>query len=151
IKASDHWLERQLKGWVYREAGQFKEAAKTFEDVIARVTKDKDLDPEEKEAYLERYKYTLSNIYVDMKDIGKAADELLGLLANRPDDPGYNNDLGYIWADNDMKLDEAEKMIRKALDLDKKRRAANPKLDPDEDRDNGAYLDSLGWVLFKKK
>ena len=24
-------------------------------------------------------------------------------------------------------------------------------LDPDEDKDNAAYLDSLAWVLFKKK
>ena len=36
-------------------------------------------------------------------------------------------------------------------ELDRKRRKANPKLKPEDDRDNGAYLDSLGWVLFKKK
>ncbi len=151
IKAKDHWLERQLKGWVLREAGKFAEAAKVYEDVIERVTKDKDLDPEEKDAYVERYRYTLSNVYIDMKRIDKASEHLEQLLAKKPNDPGYNNDLGYIWAAHDMKPDEAKKLIRKALDLDRKRRKANPKLNPEGDIDNGAYLDSLGWVLFKQK
>lgn len=151
IKAKDHWLERQLKGWVLREAGKYGEAAKVFEDVIERVGKDKDLDPEEKESYAERYRYALSNVYLDMNRIDLASAQLEQLLAKKPDDPGYNNDLGYIWADNNMKLAEAEKMIRKALELDRKRRKANPKITPETDRDNGAYLDSLGWVLFKEK
>jgi tetratricopeptide (TPR) repeat protein len=63
----------------------------------------------------------------------------------------FANDLGYIWADNDMKLDEAEKLIRKALDLDREDRKKDPDFDPKTDRDRGAYLDSLGWVLFKQK
>ena len=151
IKAKDHWLERQLKGWVLREAGKYDQAAKVFEDVIDRVNKDKDLEPEEKESYAERYRYALSNVYLDMNRIDLASSQLEQLLAKKPDDPGYNNDLGYIWADNNMKLAEAEKMIRKALELDRKRRKANPKITPETDHDNGAYLDSLGWVLFKEK
>lgn len=151
VKASDHWLEHALKGWIHREAGQFTEAAKIYEDVIERANKDKTLEPEEREAYTERYRYVLSNIYVDLKQIDKAVGQLRDLLAKKPDDPGYNNDLGYIMADHDMKLDEAEKLIRNALELDRKRRKANPKLDPEDDFDNGAYLDSLGWVLFKQK
>ena len=151
IKAQDHWLERQLKGWVLREAGKFDEAAKVYEDVIDRVNKDKDLEPEEKESYTERYRYTLSNVFLDMGKVDLATEQLEQLLAKKPDDPGYNNDLGYIWADNNQKLPEAEKMIRKALELDRKRRQANPKLAPEDDHDNGAYLDSLGWVLYKEK
>jgi len=42
-------------------------------------------------------------------------------------------------------------MIRKALDEDRKKRRDRSDLKPDEDKDNAAYLDSLGWVLFKKK
>ena len=72
------------------------------------------------------------------------------LLAQKPDDATYHNDLGYIWADHNMNLEEAEKHIRKALEIDRaKRKKANPNLKQDEDRDNGAYLDSLGWVLFR--
>src|SRR5262249_41690714 len=63
----------------------------------------------------------------------------------------YNNDLGYIWADHDMNLEEAEKLIRKALEEDKKQRRANPELDAEDDHDNAAYLDSMGWVLYKRK
>lgn len=46
-----------------------------------------------------------------------------------------NNDLGYTWADHGKNLDQAEVMIRKALELK-----------PNE----AAYLDSMGWLLFKK-
>ena len=63
----------------------------------------------------------------------------------------FLNDLGFIWADHDMKFDEAEKLIRKAIDKDREQRKKIEDLPKDEDVDNPAYLDSLGWVLFKKK
>lgn len=44
------------------------------------------------------------------------------------------NYMGYMWADKGIKLPDALKMIRKAVDLEP---------------GNGAYLDSLGWVYFK--
>ena len=150
LKASDHWGERQLKGWVLRQAGKFEEAAKVYEDVLERIGKDKDLEPEEKELDLDRYRYILSNVFLDMGKVDLASEQLEQLLAKKPNDPGYNNDLGYIWADNGIKLEEAEKMIRKALDLDRKKRQGSPDFDPNDDHDNGAYLDSLGWVLFKR-
>ena len=164
IKSSKNkdWFEVQLKAWVLREAGNFAESAKVYEDVVERVGKDADLEQEEKDGYQERYKYILSNVYVDYaaqakdkeernKRIEKAAEQLEWLLERKPDEPGLNNDLEYIWADHDMKLDEAEKLVRKAIDLDRKRRKASPKFDPAKDHDNGAYLDSLGWVLYKQK
>lgn len=45
------------------------------------------------------------------------------------------NYLGYMWADRGERLDEAGELIRKALEMEP---------------ENGAYLDSLGWYLFKK-
>jgi tetratricopeptide (TPR) repeat protein len=150
LKTQDHWLDRELRARVLREAGKFDEAAKVYEDVLARVNKDKDLETDERDHYTERFRYILSNVYVDAKKIDMATKMLQGLLEQKPNDPGYNNDLGYIWADHDMNLDEAEKLIRKALELDEQRRKAN-KLASEEDRPNGAYLDSLGWVLYKKK
>jgi tetratricopeptide (TPR) repeat protein len=104
------------------------------------------------EEEIRRMHLRLSTIYTDLNQIDKAAAHLKILLDKDPDDPGVNNDLGYIWADHDMNLDEAEKMIRKALDEDRKRRKKeNPDVKPEDDKDNAAYLDSLGWVLFKKK
>nr|MBP7089113.1 hypothetical protein [Candidatus Omnitrophota bacterium] len=43
--------------------------------------------------------------------------------------------LGYTYAEEEINLDLAESMIKKALQ---------------KEPDNGAYLDSLGWVYFKK-
>jgi tetratricopeptide (TPR) repeat protein len=86
-----------------------------------------------------------------MDQLDKALKQLEFLLKKQPDNATYNNDLGYIWADHDMKLPEAEKLIRKALDLERQERKKKPGLKPDEDHDNAAYLDSLGWVLFKLK
>ena len=45
------------------------------------------------------------------------------------------NYLGYMWAERGKNLDEAKKLIEKAVALEP---------------DNAAYLDSLGWVLFKQ-
>jgi tetratricopeptide (TPR) repeat protein len=150
IKADDNWQERQLRAWVLREAGKFPEAAKAYEDVLQRIGKDATLDQEEKDSYAERYRYILSNVYVDLKQIDKAEEQLRALIAKRPEEPAYYNDLGYILADHDLKIPEAEKLIRKALELDKAKRQ-KAKVPPELDRDNGAYLDSLGWVLFKQK
>jgi tetratricopeptide (TPR) repeat protein len=46
------------------------------------------------------------------------------------------NYLGYMWADHGVKLEEAHTLIAKAVQQEPK---------------NAAYLDSLGWVLFKLK
>ena len=154
VEAEDEdggWWYLQLKGWVQREAGDFSDAAKTYESVLERIAKDKTLKKEQKSSFAERARYLLSGVYIDAKQVDKATEHLQTLLKEKPDDATYNNDLGYIWADNDKNLDEAEKMIRKAIDQDRKERKANPDLTPDEDKDNAAYLDSLGWVLYKQK
>jgi tetratricopeptide (TPR) repeat protein len=147
-----HWLAVEVLGMVQREAGNFEEAAKTYEKVLDAVSKEKGIKEEELKVYTQRYRYILSSIYMDLNQVDKATDQLKALLAEDPDNPTYNNDLGYIWADHDKNLDESEKMIRKAIEEDRKqRRKENPELKPEEDKDNAAYLDSLGWVLFKQK
>jgi tetratricopeptide (TPR) repeat protein len=57
------------------------------------------------------------------------------LLKDRPADASLLNALGYSLADHNQKLPRAESLIRKALD-------ASP--------DNPAFLDSLGWVRFRR-
>ena len=56
-------------------------------------------------------------------------------LELQKDDPAVMNYLGYMFADRGIHLDEAESLIQKAVQ---------------SDPTNGAYLDSLGWVLFRK-
>jgi len=146
----DNWYVLDLKGRVQRQAGQYQEAAKTYEDVLEKVKKDK-LEQEDKDKILREYRHVLSGIYVDLDQVDKAAEVLKGLLAEKPDNPTYNNDLGYIWADHDKNLKESEQLIRKALDEERKQRKQDADLQPEDDKDNAAFLDSLGWVLYKQK
>src|SRR5262249_35704032 len=126
--APDNWVALELKGWVQKEAGEYAESAKTYEDVLDKINKDKKLKDDEKEELAGDIRYILSNVYLELKDIDKVTEQLQTLLKKDPDNPTYNNDLGYIWADHDRNLDEAEKMIRKAIEEDHK---LQKKKDPD--------------------
>jgi tetratricopeptide (TPR) repeat protein len=92
----------------------------------------------------------LSGIYSAAHRHDEAEEQLLLILKDDPDDATANNDLGYLWADQNKKLEEAEKRIRRALELDQRQRNSLARVDVDSDRDNAAYVDSLGWVLFRK-
>jgi tetratricopeptide (TPR) repeat protein len=146
------WYFLQLKGYVQREAGKNEDAIKTHLEVIEKLDAAKALKGDFRDRMKDRNRYVLSGLYVDAKDIDNAAKQLQTLIKRNPDSATYKNDLGFIWCDNDMNLEESEKLIREALDLDKK---AQEKLKADgkvdEVRPNAAYLDSLGWVLFKQK
>jgi tetratricopeptide (TPR) repeat protein len=151
LKGKDDWIDLSLKGWVMREAGKLEAAAGIYEDVVKKIGADDRLPDKQKDEFIEQYRYDLSGVYIDLKKVDRATEHLEFLIKKRPEYPGFYNDLGYIWADHDMKLEEAEKMIRKALELDREVRKKSPKFDPKKDQDKGAYLDSLGWVLFKMK
>jgi tetratricopeptide (TPR) repeat protein len=147
----DDWQDLHLKGWVLRETGKNQEAAKIYEEVLRRIARDKELDKDERNKYLEQYRYSLSGIYMELKQVPKAIEQLKALLVLKPDSPTYNNDLGYIMADNDIDLEKAEKLIRKGLKEEQKlRKKLKPYLRPEDDKENGAFLDSLGWVLYKQ-
>jgi predicted Zn-dependent protease len=56
-------------------------------------------------------------------------------LTLRPDSAGLNNDLAYGWIDRGVRLEESEPMIRHAVW---------------REPFNGAYLDTYGWLQYKK-
>jgi tetratricopeptide (TPR) repeat protein len=153
IKAQpENWLNLELKGRVLREVGKSDEAAKVYERTLANILKDDRFTKPEREEFAEDIRYALSGVYVDLKQIDKAAEQLEKLLEKDPDNPTFNNDLGFIWADHGMNLEKSEKLIRKALELDKKQWLKdNPDSKPEEYKDNTSYLDSLAWVLYKQK
>jgi len=153
IKAQpENWLNLELKGEVLRRVGRSEEAAKVLEDTLKNILKDDRFTKPEREEFAEDVRYALSGVYVDLKQIDKGAAQLEKLLEKESDNPTYNNDLGFIWADHDMNLEKAEKLIRKALDLDRKQWVKdNPERKPDEYKENASYLDSLAWVLYKQK
>ncbi|MBY0586564.1 tetratricopeptide repeat protein [bacterium] len=84
-------------------------------------------------------RYILATVLSQKGDIAEFEKTMLSLIQESEGIRGdflatLHNDLGYTWAEHDKNLDQAEVMIRKALE-------AKP--------DEPAYLDSLGWVLFK--
>lgn len=146
------WYFLRLKGWVQRESGKIDTAIDTYVEVLDKLDADKNLKGDSKDKIKDGIRYTLSGLYVENKDIDKAAKHLETLIKRNPDSATFKNDLGFIWCDHDMKLEESEKLIKEALELDvkeKKKLKEEGKLD--EVKENAAYLDSLGWVLFKQK
>ena len=146
------WYFLQLKGWVQRESGKIDNAIETYSDVLEKIDAAKEIKGDVKDRMKDRVRYTLSGLYVENKDIDKAAKHLETLIKRNPDSATYKNDLGFIWCDHDLKLDESEKLIKEALDLDlkeKKKLKEDGKIE--EVKENAAYLDSLGWVYFKQK
>jgi tetratricopeptide (TPR) repeat protein len=95
-------------------------------------------------------RYTLSEVYSLAKKYAQAEEQLQRILKEHPDEARAHNDLGYQWADQGKNLEEAEKLIRQAIELDRKQKKAGAHVETDSDRDNAAYLDSLGWVLFRR-
>ncbi len=146
------WYFLQTKGWILREQGKLDEAIKAYSDSLDKLDANENIKTEVKDRFKDRTRYILTGLYVDNKEIEKATKNLQILIKRHPDNATYKNDLGFIWCDHDKNLTEAEKLIREAIDLDKKEREKLKKEGKlTEVKPNAAYLDSLGWVLFKQK
>lgn len=117
------------EGVIASEAKEFDQAVEIYKAFIAQHGGKADEDP-----MVERARFQLSVVYVKQGQIDLGADVLLEILEQDPNNVQANNDLGYLWADEGVNLERAEKMIRKAF-------AAEP--------ENPAYIDSLGWILHR--
>jgi tetratricopeptide (TPR) repeat protein len=116
-------------------------------------------------------RYLLSSVFAAAKQVAKAEAQLLLILEADPDNATANNDLGYQWAEQNKNLADAERMIRKAIEVDRRQRmgiaapalpgepAPPPPIQPITPvsaisggpvQDNAAFVDSLGWVLFRR-
>ncbi|MCH7988585.1 MAG: tetratricopeptide repeat protein [Planctomycetes bacterium] len=111
---------------IYFDSKQWDQAIEAFKKYISAYPQDREM--------VRICRSILSSIYVEKGEMKKGEEILEQMFAEDPEDPTVNNDLGYLYADQGKKLEQAEKMIRKAV-------KAQP--------ENAAYLDSLGWVLFK--
>jgi tetratricopeptide (TPR) repeat protein len=79
--------------------------------------------------------YLEGSTYLELNQIEKAKEDFRKILGIEPNHDGALNSLAYMYAEESRNLDEALKMVKKAIDLDPS---------------NGAYYDTLGWVLFKQ-
>jgi len=115
--------QNYLLGVVLNEAEDMKRAL----DFLVRAEK---LRPEDRRIVLE-----LARTYEEMGQIDEALTRIKRLYKNDADDPTVNNYYGYLLALSGEKLDFAEELLSKALEADP---------------GNGYYLDSLGWIKYKK-
>lgn len=81
-----------------------------------------------------RLRYARALGLVELGDSAGAERDLRALIELDADDANALNALGYTLADENRNLDEAHALIRRALEL----QPGQP-----------AFLDSLGWVLFR--
>ena len=111
-------------GLIYFKQKRLKEAEETYRHIL-------EINGKDTEAH-----YGLANIYYERNDMPAVERELRATLEIKPDHDEALNFLGYLYVEQDRNLDTAETMIRKALQIVPR---------------NGAYLDSLGWLHFKKR
>jgi len=110
---------------IYEKGKKFDEEAKAI-DQIEKLSQSK----EEKEAAW----FARGAMYERAKKVELAEAEFRKILQENPERPDVLNYLGYMLADHNLRLNEALEMITKAVQMDP---------------NNGAYLDSLGWVYYK--
>ncbi|CAN5638882.1 hypothetical protein BH23PLA1_BH23PLA1_09710 [soil metagenome] len=122
----DDLLALEFVGSALTKLGRNDEAIEHFERIIAR---------HEGDDYAKFARVWMANLQIQSGDFEKGEAILLELLEQDPEDAWINNDLGYLWADREMNLERAEQMIRKAVT---------------QEPTNASYLDSLGWVLYKR-
>ncbi|MBI4310125.1 MAG: tetratricopeptide repeat protein [Candidatus Omnitrophica bacterium] len=108
---------------LYYSQGKYPEAIVQFNHIVR-------IQPENISA-----NYLLGCAYLEIKERAKAKEFFQKTLGLEPDHDGALNSLAYMYAEDDVNLDEALAMSRKAVAID---------------GSSGAYYDTLGWVLFKK-
>jgi tetratricopeptide (TPR) repeat protein len=143
VKASgdaERLYTRLTRVEILEQAGRFDAAVAECRELLKDHTQAGDV---------RNIRRVLSTVYSARHDFAKAEEQLKLVLKDDPNDATVNNDLGYMWADQGRNLKEAEELIRKALDLDRRQRQAGAAAAAEE-KDNAAFLDSLGWVLFRR-
>ena len=108
---------------IYAIQGRQTEALKVLEDLRHSAAGDSDL------------LYSVSNLYMQINDRATAKAILNEVLTLDPKHSSAANDLGYFLAEDNAELDRALELVHIAVE-------AEP--------DNQAFLDSLGWVLYKR-
>ena len=119
----------------WRSRGRFAESAPLIERALVRVDSgaetDLELDPETLRAGLF---FQLGEAYERTRRYDEAAEQFQAVLEIQPENSTAMNYLGYMWADNGENLEQALELVRRAVALEP---------------NNGAYVDSLGWALFR--
>jgi len=108
---------------VARQAGEFEKAENALKNALDKNPGDEDL------------LYELGMTYYFQGDVEKSLDTMHEVLNRNPNSARTLNFIGYTWAEEGRNLDQAEKYIKKALELEP---------------GAGYIMDSLGWVYFQR-
>jgi len=108
---------------LYFSQGKYTQAIGQFNHIIA-------VEPDNVSA-----NFLMGCSYLEINQRAKARTLFQKVLTLEPTQDGALNSLAYMYAQDGANLDEALKMVRQAIAIA-----------PAE----GAYYDTLGWVLFKK-
>jgi tetratricopeptide (TPR) repeat protein len=123
--------EKDRETWL--ALAQVYEKGKRYSEVEKALRSAEELSKTDAER--ETVYFTRGAMYERMKRYDAAESEFRKVLEKNANNASALNYLGYMLADRGVRLDEALRLISKALELDP---------------DNGAYLDSLGWVYFRQ-
>jgi tetratricopeptide (TPR) repeat protein len=117
-----------FSGIAYSRLKSYSEAVKHFvaAEIIGKASDPKKLTPQ--------FYFQLGAACERNHDYEQSEKYFEKCLELSPDFADALNYLGFMWADRGVKLEKARVLIEKAV-----------KLEPE----NAAYIDSLGWVLFK--
>jgi tetratricopeptide (TPR) repeat protein len=133
---SSRYPLRSGKVSILVQAGRLREAL----DECNKMLKEFEKAPDYR-----RVQILLAEIYSAQREHAKSEQILRAVLEADPNDAQVNNALGYQLADQNHNLDEAERLIRRAIELDRAE-----KNNPAQAVEKWEYLDSQGWAQFRR-
>jgi Flp pilus assembly protein TadD len=110
-------------------AGQF-EGAKRYEEALAVATEAAEKAPENPAVW-----FSVGVVQDKLGRLDQVIAAMEKVIALDPKHATALNYLGYTFADRNMRLPEAEKLVQRALEI-------RP--------DDGYFLDSLAWVYYRR-
>lgn len=109
---------------IYIQQGRLDEAINAYKTALA-------LAPQDEETH-----FYLGTIYYSQKRLIEAIAAFKTAIKIKPDYAEALNSLAYLYAEQGANLAEAERLVKRALAVDP---------------ENGAYVDTLGWIYFKEQ
>ena len=118
---------------IYIDIAQVQERGKQYADAEQSAAKAEQMSREQGDK--ETAWYMLGAIYERQKKFDQAEQQFRKVLDVNPSNAAVLNYYGYMLANRGLRLEEATSLIQQAVQ---------------QDPNNGAFLDSLGWAYYKQ-